>query len=162
MMRHSRRAVLAALAAFGTSGVIGADSEQNDMEDTSGSEIDAKDQFEIEDTTRIIIQSDCLKDDPITAVARITGTVRRLDESESESEPGEVWVVSAGIIEAPVEYAQIEGTIDDQVIAEDHEDGVLLPLTPCIRVSDPQEPAVGRSSHVSISLLVSESGVLIV
>lgn len=157
-MRHSRRAVLAVLAAFGTSGVVKTDSEQNDTEDASGSEIDAEDQFKIEDTTRIIIQSDCSKDDPVTAVARITGTVRRLGESEQ----GEVWVVSAEIIEAPVEYAQVEGTIDGQVIAEDHEDGVLLSLAPCIRVSDPHEPAVGRSSRVSISLLVSESGVLII
>lgn len=158
MMRHSRRAVLASLAAFGTSGVVGADLEQDDTADANGSGIDAEDRFEIEDTTRILIQSDCSKDDPITAVARITGTVRRLDESEQ----GEVWGVSAEIIEAPVEYAQVEGTIDDQVIAEDHEDGVLLSLAPCIRVSDPHEPAVGRSSSVSISLLVSESGVLIV
>lgn len=161
MMRHSRRSVLVALAALSTAGVVGAGSDQpDDTEDASGSEIDNEDPIEIEDTTRIILESSCPDEDPITAVARVTGTVQRLDESENEH--GEVWIVSAEIIEAPVEYARVEGAIDDQVIAENHEDGVLLTVEPCIRVSDPHEPAVGRSSRVSISLLVSGSDASIV
>lgn len=47
------------------------------------------------------------------------------------------------------------------MIAEYHEEGVLLTVKPCIRVSDLHEPAVGRSARVSISLLVSESDVSI-
>lgn len=162
-MRYSRRVVLVALAALSTAGVAGAGSDQPDgTEDASGSEIDNGNQIEIEDTTRIILESSCPDEDPITAVARVTGIVQRLGESESKSKNGEVWEVAAEIIEAPVEYARVEGTIDDQVIAEDHEDGVLLRMEPCIRVSDPHEPSVGRSSHISISLLVSASGVSIV
>lgn len=72
----------------------------------------------------------------------------------------EIWEVSVEIIEASVEYARVEGMIDDHVNAKDHEDGVLFTVEPCIRISDPQEPAVGRSSRVPISLLVSESNVL--
>ena len=153
----------AALAALSTSGVAGAGSDQpDDTEDASGSEIDNGNQIEIEDTTQIRVESNCPDGDPITAVARVAGTVQRLDKSESKSKNGEVWEVSVEIIEAPVEYARIEGTIDDHVIAEDHEDGVLLTVEPCIRVLDPHEPSVGRSARISISLLVSDSGVSIV
>lgn len=60
-----------------------------------------------------------------------------------------------------MEYARVEGTINDQMIAEYHEEGVLLTVKPCIRVSDLHEPAVGWSARVSISLLVSESDVSI-
>ncbi|MFC7008509.1 hypothetical protein [Halalkalicoccus salilacus] len=85
-----------------------------------------------------------------------------IGRERSKSKNGEVWAVAAEIIEAPVEYARVEGTIDDQVSAEGHEDGVLLTMAPCIRVSDPHEPSVGRSSRISISLLVSDSGASIV
>lgn len=102
MMQYSRRGVLAALTALGTSGVAGASSEQaDDTEDASDSELGSGDPIEIEDTTRIIVESSCPDTDPITAVARVTGTVQRLDESESKDEHGEVWAVAAEIIEAP-------------------------------------------------------------
>lgn len=61
-----------------------------------------------------------------------------------------MWEASAEIIEASVEYARVEGTIDDQVIGEDHEDGVLLTVEPCIRVSGPHEqPSVGAPASRS-------------
>ncbi|WP_336365276.1 hypothetical protein [Halalkalicoccus salilacus] len=155
--------MLTALAALSTAGVAGAGPDQSDdTENASGSEIDPRNQIEIEDTIRITIRSSCPGEDPITAVARVAGTVQRLAESEGKSKNGEVWAVAAEIIEAPVEYARIEGTIDDEVSGEDHEDGVLLTMEPCIRVSDPQEPSVDRSSRISISLLVSDSGASIV
>lgn len=142
MMHHSCRAVFAVLAVLGMSGVTGAGSDQpDDTEDASGSEIDNGNQIEIEDTTRIILESSCPDEDPITAVAWVTGIVQRLGESESKSKNGEMWEVAAEIIEAPVDYARIEGTINDHVIAEDHEDGVLLTVEPCIRVLDPHEPS---------------------
>lgn len=163
MMRPSRRVVLTALAALSTAGVAGAGPDQSDnTENASGSKIDTGNQIEIEDTTRITIRSSCPDEGPITAVARVTGIVQRLGESEGKSKNGEVWAVAAEIIETPVEYARIEGTIDDQVSGEDHEDGVLLTMEPCIRVSDPHEPSVNRSSRISISLFVSDSGVSIV
>ncbi|MFC7224781.1 hypothetical protein ACFQKF_16870 [Halalkalicoccus sp. GCM10025322] len=160
-MYPSRRVVLTALAALSTAGIAGAGPDQSDdTENASGSEIDTGNQIEIEDTTRITLESSCPDEDPITAVARVTGIVQRLGESESKN--GEMWEVAAEIIEAPVEYARIEGTIDDQVSGEDHGDGVLLTMEPCIHVSDPHDPSVDRSSRISISLLVSESGVSIV
>lgn len=143
------------------SGVTGAGSDRPDETgETSGSETETGNRIEMEDTARIIVRAAALNYDPITAAARIAGTVQRLDGSERQH--GEVWGVSAEIIEAPVEYARVGGTIDDQVLAEDHEDGVILTVEPCIRVSDPHEPAVGRSSRVSNSLLISGSDISII